>query len=93
MKRTIVVAVLLGMFLSTGIASCGPTQKPTEVEVTQEALPTATLVPAVPEDKVVLEIMTWSENRVSGISHGECLFYTTSERLIKSVSRYGGVID
>jgi len=64
MKRTIVVAVLLGMFLSTGIASCGPTQKPTEVEVTQEALPTATLVPAVPEDKVVLEIMTWSENLV-----------------------------
>ncbi len=64
MKRTIVVAALVGMFLSTGIGGCSPTQEPSEVEVTQEALPTATLVPAVPEEKVVLEIMTWSENLV-----------------------------
>jgi len=45
MKRTIVVAVLLGIFLSTGVVGCNPTQKPSEVEATQEAPPTATLAP------------------------------------------------
>ena len=30
---------------------------------------------------------------VSGISHGECASYTTSERLIEFLSRYGGVIN
>ena len=48
MKRAIVVAVLLGIFLSMGIGGCSPAEKPGEVEVNQEALPTATLVPPTP---------------------------------------------
>ena len=52
MKRTIVVAVLLGLFLSTGIGGCKPTQKPSDVEVTQEALPTATSVPTPTPDEI-----------------------------------------
>ncbi len=63
-KRTIVVAVVLGMFLSAGIGGCGPTQKQSDVKVTQEVLPTATSAPAVPEEKIVLEMMSWSENLV-----------------------------
>ncbi len=52
MKRAIIVAVLPGMFLLTGIGGCIPTQKPSDVEVTQEALSTATLVPASTTDEV-----------------------------------------
>jgi peptide/nickel transport system substrate-binding protein len=41
MKRTLVIVILLGVFLSIGLEGCTPKAIPDEVEPTQESLPTA----------------------------------------------------
>ena len=85
MKRAIIVAVLLGTLLSTGIGGCIPTQKPSEVEVTQEALPTATLVPTpTPDEILVVRYMTPVSEGYPGLAYLIALLEAVLQKTVET---------
>jgi len=92
MKRTIVVAVLLGMFLSTGIRGCAPTQKPSGVEVTPEALPTATFAttPTLDEESIE-EVVRITNGEWEPFLSEHLKFYGVGSRIVSEAFALQGI--